>query len=141
MKNYVVTIFALFCLYHKSSTQEIEECECDILQLSKSDGIINITKQSGQINGRPFYFSIKNDQEDEVTIVWWNLMASSWMFQMNIGYWDTLLEVKTDINCPNFSNSWTEHSQEFKSRCLTDKNKCQGEFDEISIMFLLSILP
>ena len=138
MNNYVAIIFALLCFYHKSSTQEIEKCECDILQSNKSGVLTSFTKQSGEINGRPFYFSIKN--EDEVrNIVWWNVIASSWMFQINykgLDYWETLVEVQNDINCPNFSKNWTEHSQEFQSRCLTDKNKCQGKFHEKSVLCL-----
>ena len=141
MNNYVVIIFVLFCSYHKSSAQEIEKCECDILQLNESGVLTNFTKQSGEINGRPFYFSIKFDQEDEVrTIVWWNVIESSWMFQINfkgLEYWKTLVKVENNINCPNFSKNWTKHSQEFKSRCLTDKNKCQGKFSEKSVLCLL----
>ena len=134
----VFTTFVLFCSYHNSSAQESKNCECDILQISKSGKITNFTKQSGKINGRPFYFSITDYQED---IVWWNHTASSWMFQKYFEgreVWTTRLEVKQDIDCPNFSNttSWAVHPQanngEIKSRCLPDKSKCslkKGEFD------------
>ena len=134
------TIFVLFCFYQNSYAQENEKCECDILQISTSGEITNFTKQ-GEINERPFYFSIKDDQED---IVWWNHTASIWMLQYKndtILLWETLLKVEQDIKCPNFSNTtdWTVHldgnNGELKSRCLTDKYKCPGEFDNKSAVY------
>ena len=103
----VFTIVILFCIYDNSSAQKSEKCECDIFQVSKSGEITNFTKQSGEINDRPFYFSITDppfeDREDN--IVWWNDTASSWMFQKYLEgskVWTTRLEVKQDIDCPNF---------------------------------------
>lgn len=135
----ILTSIVLFCFYQISTAQE---CDCDILQVSKSGEITNFTKQSGVINDRPFYFSITDppfeDREDN--IVWWNDTARSWMFQNQSGneLWVTWLEVDQDTNCPDFSNikGWALHPQtnngEIKSRCLADKNKCplkKGEFN------------
>ena len=140
----IFTIFILFCIYHNSSALD---CECDIFQLSKNFSeenryeVTNFTKQSGEINGRPFYFSIT----DERNIVWWNANASSWMIQTDdIGSVTTISEVKIDRECPNFSNTedWEKLPQDsnvdIQSRCLKDRNKCQfnGEFDGNSIMYL-----
>ena len=113
-----------------------EKCECDIFQVSKSGEITNFTKQSGEINDRPFYFSITGPLEfgnkAREELVWWNDTAGSWIFQVyvpSIKLLITSLEVKQDIDCPNFHKSWAEHQQAnngyIKSRCLTDKHKCQ----------------
>ena len=139
-------IFLSFCFYHNSSSQESEKCECDTLQLSKSGEITNFTKQSGEINGRPFYFSITDHKESEIRyqedIVWWNQTASSWMFQNHVPsskLWATWLEVKKNLNCPKFSTTkgWLDHSQgkngSIQSRCLTDINKCLGKFNAKSV--------
>ena len=133
----IFTIFGLICFYQKSSAQE---CECDIFQLSKNFSeenryeLTNFTKQSGEINGRPFYFKITATERNE--IVWWNDTASSWMLQNYArDFATTISEVKNDIDCPNFSNTedWTilaNGSNEIKSKCLADINKC-GEFNTI----------
>ena len=126
-----------------STAQENENCECDILQVSKSDEITNFTKQSGEINGRSYYFSITDSKDSgsryQENIVWWNDTAGSWIFQVYVPSNKSLitnLEVKKDIHCPNFHKSLAEHQQAnngyIKSKCLTDKNKChlkKGEFD------------
>ena len=134
------TIFVLICFYHNSSAEGREKCKCDIFQLSKTFSkenrteITNFTKQSGEINGRPFYFKITLEERNE--IVWWN--SSSWMIQNYArDFSNTISEVKNDTDCPNFSNTgdWfilpnRDNNDEIRSRCLTDKNKCQvfGEF-------------
>ena len=143
------TIFVLICFYHNSSAEGREKCKCDIFQLSKTFSnenrteITNFTKQSGEINGRSYYFSITDSKDSgsryQENIVWWNDTAGSWIFQVyvpSIKLLNTSLEVKQDIHCPNFHKSWAEHQQAnngyIKSRCLTDKNKChlkKGEFD------------
>ena len=126
-----------------STAQENEKCKCDILQVSESGEITNFTKQSGEINGRSYYFSITDPKDSrsryQENIVWWNDTAGSWIFQVyvpSIKSLKTSLEVKQDIHCPNFHKSWAEHQQAnngyIKSRCLTDKNKChlkKGKFD------------
>ena len=126
----ICSIFILFCFYHISSAQESEKCECDILQLKRSGLITNYTKQSGEINGRPFYFSIKADQE----YFWWNDIARSWMFQTK----SSSLKVQ-DIDCQKLSKDWTEVARFFELRCLMDEmswmDKCHGEFDEKSVIF------
>ena len=143
----IFTIFVLFYLYRNSSTLESAKCECEKFQTRKQasenasyDEYTNFTKQSGEINGRPFYFSIT----DERNIVWWNANASSWMIQTDdIGSVTTISEVKIDRECPNFSNTddWEKLPQdsnvEIQSRCLKDRNKCQfnGEFDGNSTMY------
>ena len=119
-----------------STAQENEKCECDILQVSESGEITNFTKQSGEINGRPFFFKITSEERNE--IVWWNDTSSSWMIQNYArDFSNTISEVKNDTDCPNFSNTedWfilsnRDNNDEIRSRCLTDKNKCQviGEF-------------
>ena len=144
MKNVslIFTIFVLICSYHNSSAKESEKCECDIFQLSKkfskenSPEITNFTKQSGEINGRPFFFKITSEERNE--IVWWNDTSSSWMIQNYArDFSNTISEVKNDTDCPNFSNTedWfilsnRDNNDEIRSRCLTDKNKCHviGEF-------------
>ena len=144
MKNVslIFTIFVLICFYHNSSAKKREKCECDIFQLSKkfskenSPEITNFTKQSGEINGRPFYFKITSEERNE--IVWWNDTSSSWMIQNYArDFSNTISEVKNDTDCPNFSNTeyWfilsnRDNNDEIRSRCLTDKNKCpvKGEF-------------
>ena len=146
----IVTICIVICFYHISSAQESEKCDCDIFQLSKNFSeenryeVTNFTKQSGEINGRPFYFSIT----DERNIVWWNANASSWMIQTDdIGSVTTISEVKIDRECPNFSNTedWEKLPQDsngvIQSRCLKDRNKCQlnGEFDRNSTMYFCPI--
>ena len=136
----IFIFFILFSIYHNSSTLKNEKCECDIFQLSKNFSeqnryeLTNFTKQSGEINGHPFYFLIKKKEEKE--IVWWNDTASSWMLQNYArDFATTISEVKNDIDCPNFSNTedWTilaNGSNEIKSKCLADINKC-GEFNTI----------
>ena len=52
----IFTIFVLICFYHKSSATESEKCECDIFQISENSNEINLTKQSGEINGQFFIF-------------------------------------------------------------------------------------
>ena len=143
--NYISLIFIffiLFSIYHNSSTLKNEKCECDIFQLSKNFSeqnryeLTNFTKQSGEINGHPFYFLIKKKEEKE--IVWWNDTASSWMIQSYTKRTaTTIAEGKIDKDCPNIPNieDWKilpEGSNAvIKSRCLIDQNKCQvkGEFD------------
>ena len=127
-----------------------EKCECDIFQTSKNTNennsyeVTNFTKQSGEINGRPFYFSIK--KEDEKEIVWWNDTASSWMIQSYTKRTaTTIAEVKIDNDCPNFPTieDWKILSEGsnaiIKTRCLKDQNKCpvKGEFDskELKMFF------
>ena len=144
----IFTIVVLICFYHKSSAQESEKCDCDIFQLSKNfikENIYeqtNFTKQSGKINGQPFYFKITAGEE--MNIVWWNETASSLMLQNYArGFATPISEVKNNTKCPNFSNTedWTTLSNngngvEIRSRCLTDKNKCpvKGEFAAKSII-------
>ena len=146
----IFTICIVICFYHISSAQESEKCDCDIFQLSKNFieenryEQTNFTKQSGKINGQPFYFKITAGEE--MNIVWWNETASSLMLQNYArGFATPILEVKNDTNCPNFSNTedWTTLSNnrngvEIRSRCLTDNNKClvKGEFAAKSIIFL-----
>ena len=145
----IVTIFILFSIYHNSSTLESRKCECDIFQLSKhfsgKHELTNFTKQSGEINGRPFYFSITDDPKKTLKhnsinkIVWWNATASSWMIQTyDTGLATTISEVNIDKNCPKFSTTedWKLLPERtngvIKSRNLKDENKCQvksGEFD------------
>ena len=112
MKNVslIFTIFVLICSYHNSSAKESEKCECDIFQLSKkfskenSPEITNFTKQSGEINGRLFFFKITSEERNE--IVWWNDTSSSWMIQNYArDFSNTISEVKNDTDCPNFSNT------------------------------------
>ena len=142
------TIFVLICFYHNSSAEEREKCKCDIFQLSKTFSkenrteITNFTKQSGEINGRPFYFKIT--AEEQMNIVWWNETVSSLMLQNYArGFATPIAEVKNNTKCPNFSNTedWTTLSNnsngvEIRSRCLTDRNKClvKGEFAAKSII-------
>ena len=152
MKNVslIFTIFVLICSYHNSSAKESEKCECDIFQLSKnfskenSVEITNFTKQSGKINGQPFYFKITPGEE--MNIVWWNETANSLMLQNYArGFATPISEFKNNTKCPNFSNTedWTMLSNngngvEIRSRCLKDKNKCpvKGEFAAKSIIVL-----
>ena len=138
----IVTICIVICFYPISSAQESEKCDCDIFQLSKNfieenrTEITNFTKQSGKINGQPFYFKIT--AEEEMNIVWWNETVSSLMLQNYArGFATPIAEVKNNTKCPNFSKTedWTKLSNnpngvEIRSRCLTDKNKCpvKGEF-------------
>ena len=135
----IFTIIVLICFYHKSSAQESEKCECDIFQLSKnfreknSYELTNFTKQSGVIDGRPFYYSITDEEEK---ILWWNVTAGSWMLQGFKSFaGGATISINEDIDCPNFSNtllSKGSNDGEIKSSCLTDKNKCQdnGEFNK-----------
>ena len=133
----IFTIIVLICFYHKSSAQESEKCECDIFQLSKNleniYEITNFTKQSGVINGRPFYYSITDEEEK---ILWWNVTARSWMLQGFKSFaGGATISINEDIDCPNFSNtllSKGSNDGEIKSSCLTDTNKCQvnGEFNK-----------
>ena len=132
----IFTVFILFSIYHNSFTLGSEKCECDIFQVSKnfseknSPELTKFTKQSGEINGRPFYFSIKDEEKNE--IVWWNDAASSWMLQTYDSYTDitdTILEVQNLYDCPNLhTGDWKIISEGrkgvIKSRCLADKNKC-----------------
>ena len=155
----ICTVFILFCIYHNSSTLDEEKCECDIFQLSKNFSgkheLTNFTKQSGEINGRPFYFSITDDPQKTFkynsinTIVWWNATASSWMIQTyDTGLATTISKVNdNDNDCPNFSNTedWKILQNGtigvIKSRCLTDQNKCKdiGEFDTKYKMYFLNL--
>ena len=140
-------MFVLICFYHNSSAQE---CECDIFQTSKNlseknlTTQSNLTKQSGEINGRFFYFS-KTDEEEK--ILWWNVTASSWMIQAFKSFSGGVkISIKEDPDCPELpqhTEEWTTLSTgsndgEIRSRCLKDKNKGQvnGEFDAKPIMFL-----
>ena len=140
--NLIFTIFVLTCFYHNSSAKEREKCECDIIQISENytnETKTNLTKQSGEINGRFFYFS-KTDEEEKM--LWWNGTASSWMLQMFKSFSTVVtIPIEEDIDCPNLpqhTEDWTilsnrSNSGEVRSRCLVDQNKCQvnGEFDAI----------
>ena len=140
----IITIFVLICFYHYSSAQE---CECDIFQTSKnlSEKNLtiqsNLTKQSGEINGRHFYFS-KTDEEEK--ILWWNDTASSWMIQAFTSFSGGVkISIKEDPDCPKLpqhTGQWKILSNgndgEISSRCLKAKNKSQvtGEFDAKPVM-------
>ena len=143
----IITIFLLICFYHYSSAQE---CECDIFQTSKnlSEKNLtlqsNLTKQSGEINRRHFYFS-KTDEEEK--ILWWNDTASSWMIQAFTSFSGGVkISIKEDPDCPKlpqYTEEWKiisngSNDGEIRSRCLEDKNKGQvnGEFDVKPVMFL-----
>ena len=139
----IFTISVLICFYHKSSATESEKCECDIFQMSENSNEINLTKQSGEINNRTFYFS-KTDEEEK--ILWWNVTASSWMLQMFKSFSAVvtiLIEENNDcLNLPQLTEDWKilsnrSNNGEIRSRCLTDPNKCQvnGEFDAKPIIF------
>ena len=132
----IFTTIVLICFYHKSSAQESEKCECDIFHLSKNSyELTNFTKQSGVIDGRPFYYSITDEEEK---ILWWNVTARSWMLQGFKSFaGGATISINEDIDCPNFSNtvlSKESNDGEIKSSCssLTDKNKCQvkGELNK-----------
>ena len=140
----IFTISVLICFYHKSSATESEKCECDIFQISENSNEINLTKQSGEINGQFFYFS-KTDEEEE--ILWWNVAASSWMLQMFKSFSAVVtISIEKDIDCPNLpqhTEDWkilsnrSNNNGVIRSRCLIDQNKCQviGEFDAKHIIF------
>ena len=64
VQNIFFNIFLTFCFQNQKYavwSKKDKDCECDIIQVSKSqepNKYYEFTRQSGKINGRPFYFSI-----------------------------------------------------------------------------------
>ena len=55
-------IVAIIYSYYSILAIESNTCDCDVLQVNDSSGVIgyqNFTKQSGTLDNKPFYFSLK----------------------------------------------------------------------------------
>ena len=63
MKQTLITYLLQCSLSNESQSLEEVNCNCEILQIYNSDNpssYHNFTKHAGEINGKPFFFSIKS---------------------------------------------------------------------------------
>ena len=56
----IIIILALIYPFYSVLANKIGTCNCDVLQINDTSGVIgfqNFTKQNGDINGKPYYVS------------------------------------------------------------------------------------
>ena len=129
----IFIILAIICLH--CYTLAFEKSVCDIIQISVSDSedpnnYQNFTKQSANLNGRPFYYSVNQ------SFLWWNKEEKSWLYSTYGGEtanFRTKVKIKENISSLSFPNetNWKNLSVDgnIKSKCSTFNSQCLARRD------------
>ena len=114
------------------------DTKCDLVQFSFDDlddpiNDQNFTKQSANLNGRPFYYSMNQ------SILWWSNVEESWLYSAYVeetAYFQPMIKIKENLRSLSFSNEtkWKNISQEqengiIKSKCSTFSSQCLARRD------------
>ena len=123
-KDQMLIIVAIICaLVNKS-----DNCDCDVLQVNDPDGLIgyqNFTKQIGDIDGKPYYFSTQR-----YMIVWYNGYWSYHKYNAHLNKLETNPETTiTTTNVFSFENMCKNVTQEieYDGRFIFVNSQCMSE--------------
>ena len=114
-------IVAIIYSYYSILAIESNTCDCDVLQVNDSSGVIgyqNFTKQSGTLDNKPFYFSLKKG------LIYSNW--SKWSYAIYDDYGELKTYPKTNFSLESICKNatWTfGWSNNVHTRCLKDNSK------------------
>ena len=123
---------AILCLsFSVLATFQFPNCDCDVLQIDDSLGVIgvqNFTKQNDTYNDRPIYFSSKYNM-----ISWNNYFWFYDTYDNNLKIFESAEKfTKKIFSFENKCKNWETvrwNGRKIKSRCLRDNSNCSATSD------------
>ena len=122
-------IVAIIYSYYNILAIESNTCDCDVLQVNDSSGVIsyqNFTKQSGTLDNKPFYFSLKKGVIYSKDEQWsYAIYDDSKGFVELKTYPKTFFSLESICNNETWTLGWPN---KVHTRCLKDnsKNTCSA---------------
>ena len=118
------------CIRPISMKVSHDNCNCDVLQINDQDGVIGnqiFTKQNETYNGKPYYFSSRDNMISWNNHFWsYDTYDSKLMiFESQETFANKLFSFEN--MCNNVDNVWNE--RRIKSRCSRDDSNCSATND------------